>query len=569
MIRQSAQDSPARGSLSRSSWIPALAVVVAASFAAGYVVFVKLIPFYPQPGWDEAKHTLNGALIFHDLRGRDLLAFVLDSYFQVYWPPLHSWLVAAAFLLSGPSLEAARAVSVLSFVLLAPTLFLVARIVEPRHGIVAGCLAAALALTSPGITLLAARAMLELPALLALSITMLIYCVLERNPAARPGAHALLGASVVLTYLVKTNYGVLLVITMILARLIGVRFRLHLLLTRENLYAALPLILFCLIWFAYPLKLVWTWNALVNQPWGGEQGRGLAGLLFFPRVHVDFSGSWWMSLILWTGLAVAWAVRRSPGVSFLALLALTLFLIGEFHHTKLDRHIMPMFPPMFVLTGIAGAALWDWLRAHVVRGRVVAVTVLSCISLFHALSLVHRDWMPKRDRTREAAVVKYVSAQVRENDPALVLNTRGANPGPPVMDWHLVSQDLLPVIAAGSTMNFNLQRWLNRQSRSAPVPARVRSSLRRLLDRYDASSNTRSLHVVDQGLMSQARFEALLTTALRKHPPRTIIAMISTAEAAPYNEAFLSPGFSAHGFRQISVREFPPARTRVYVYRRP
>jgi 4-amino-4-deoxy-L-arabinose transferase-like glycosyltransferase len=315
------------------------------------------------------------------------------------------------------------------------------------------------------------------------------------------------------------------------------------------------------------MKLVWTWNALVNQPWGGEAARGMAGLLFFPRALVDLSGSWWMSSILWAGLAVAWMTRHRPGVPFLALLTLTMFIIGEFHHTKLDRHILPMFPPMFVLAGVAAARVWEWLRARGAGGAAVAVSALTLISLFHATALVRRDWMP--NDLNEDDVVDYVIAQVREEDSALVLATKGSNPGPPVMDWHLVSQDLLPVTAAGTVMNPPLERWLRSQIRGAPIPERARLSLWRLLNRYDARSNTRSFAVGDRGPVTRARFETLLTTTLRRYPPRTIVAMIGTADTARYSESFVSPIPTGVGFRQVSVREFPHAKPRVYVYRRP
>ena len=42
------------------------------------------------------------------------MGLLIDSYFQIYWPPLHSWLIGIPFLLMGPDLEVARAVSVVA-----------------------------------------------------------------------------------------------------------------------------------------------------------------------------------------------------------------------------------------------------------------------------------------------------------------------------------------------------------------------------------------------------------------------------------------------------------------------
>jgi 4-amino-4-deoxy-L-arabinose transferase-like glycosyltransferase len=566
MNKDMSPDSGASGSPARRASALALTLVIAVSVATGWVVFEKLVFSHQQPSWDEAAHALQGALIAHDLRGGHLLAFLFDSYRQVYWPPLHSWLVAASFLVAGPSLEAARAVSVLSFVLLAPTLFLVARTIGPRDGIVAGSLAAAFALTSPGLIGLAASAMLELPGLLALSCTMLIYCALERDAGARPRAHLLLGMSVVITYLIKANYGVLLVITIVLARLFAVRFRVRLLLTKQNLYAILPLALFCAVWFAYPRKVVWTWNALLNTPWGGEEARGLAGLLFFPRALADLSGSWWLAAILWAGLVLAWGSRHRPGVPFLALLALTLFGIGELHHTKIPRHILPMFPPMFVLTGVAGARLWAWLRSLGKGGMAATVVGLACIALFQISVLQSRDWKPESD-TQVAEVLDYVSAQAREGTPALVVGTHHGQPMPPVLDWNLVSTSVLSVTNAGSAMNFFWERRLRREVRHARVPELLRVSIQHVLGRYYAPSPTRSLHAYDRGPASEAGFRNLLTTTLEKDPPRTIIAI--TENSTNYAIDDIASEIATSGLRETSVREFPRAGTRVYVYRRP
>jgi hypothetical protein len=90
-----------------------------------------------------------------------------------------------------------------------------------------------------------------------------------------------------------------------------------------------------------------------------------------------------------------------------------------------------------------------------------------------------------------------------------------------------------------------------------------------LLDRYDAPSGTRSLHAGDRGPVSQAEFETQLTTTLRRHAQRTIIAVVGTADTARYSESFLSPGLTETGFRQMSVREFPDSETRVHMYQRP
>lgn len=551
----------------------ALTLVIVASTAAGCLVLVELVAAHRPPGWDEAAHALQGALIAHDVRTGDLLGFLFDTYRQVYWPPLHSWLVGAAFLVAGPSMEAARAVSVLAFVFLAPMLFIVARTVEPRYGTIAGSLAAALTLTCPGIVALASANLLELPALLALSWTMLVYCRLDRDPGAAPASHALLGVSVVVTYLAKTNYGVLLVICIALTKLIAARFRLSPLLTRKNLYAVLPLVLFCVIWFAWPPKIVTTWSSLVNSPYGGEQGRGLAGFLFFPRAIVQLTGS--TSVLLWAGIALAWRWRREPGIGFMLVVAITQFVIGELHHTKLVRHIVPMFPPMFVLTGVAGARLWEWLKVNRSADGTMAVALLAGLAVLQVAAFGVPGRSPVQTMRSEVIrqgvdVLEYVSVQARTRTPTLVVNLTRPWPHPPVVDWHLVSQGHLPVTASDETM----QRIHGRRHAVTldrlGIPKSLQARARRVLDRYDAPSMTRTLVVTSPKRPDQ--LATLLNARIRVDPPESIIALVGASDTATMTVDFIEPALVETGYRRVSIREFTRAKgfeVRIYVYRRP
>ena len=181
-----------------------LVLVLALSLVAGALVFLLLARQDREPRWDEASHALQAVLVAHDIRERDLPALFFDTYRQVYWPPLHSLIVALAFRLSGTSLQTVRAVSVVAFVLLAPTLFLLALGLERRNGTLAGGVAAVLALTSPAFITYGGMAMLEALGALAIALTTLVYVRLEQSRAS-PRAHVLLGLCIVLTYLVKTN----------------------------------------------------------------------------------------------------------------------------------------------------------------------------------------------------------------------------------------------------------------------------------------------------------------------------------------------------------------------------
>jgi 4-amino-4-deoxy-L-arabinose transferase-like glycosyltransferase len=567
MTEDNSGESRASGSPTPLASAIALTVVLAASAVAGWMVFTNLVLLDRPPLWDEACHILQGSLIAYDVRQGDLFATLFDTYRQIYWPPLQPWLVGVAFLTAGPSLETARAVSVLALVLLAPTLYLIARTVELRHGILAGCVAAALALTAPGLIALSAVSMLEMPGLLALSCTLLVYCALERYPDAPPRAYVLLGFFTVVTYLVKTHLAVLIVISVILTKLIAARFDPRRLLTKQNLYAVLPLALFCAIWFAYPPRILYTWDALVNNPWGGEEARGLAGLLFYPRAIIQIVG--WTSVLLVGGIALAWKARDEPGIGFLAVIALVMFVIGEIHHTKLDRHIIPILPPLFVLTGVAGARLWAWLRAHGWMAQTEALVLLAIMAFLQSQTFGRLDRVPRR-AGYAVEVLNYVSAQAREHAPVLVLGTQTAKPAPPVLDWNLVHEGLLHVTSSGTAVDPPLERRLAVVMDDARIPQGLRARARRVFERYDASTMARTLHPFSRyALHDQSRYAAAVETTIGRDPPHAIIAMIATSDTTTQTVDFVSPAIVSSGFRQTSVRDFPHAQTRVYVYRRP
>src|SRR5262249_43232579 len=151
--------------------------------------------------------------------------------------------------------------------------------------------AAVLTLTSAPLLASATAVMLEIPALLALVITLYARFVLWRD-SPRPAAHVVLGVAVMITYFLKSNYGLLLLLALTADALIEARFRLRRLFTREHAFALAPVVMIGALWFAYPPKITATWAMLVNAPVGPASIWSADGLLYYPRALVRQSGSW-------------------------------------------------------------------------------------------------------------------------------------------------------------------------------------------------------------------------------------------------------------------------------------
>lgn len=138
--------------------------------------------------------------------------------------------------------------------------------------------------------------------------------------------------------------------------LIDARFSPRRLLSARNMYVVVPVVVALAVWFAYPTKVVGTIRAMVNRPAGADPWT-LDGLLFYPRSLLRVAGSPAMLAVLLAGVAGAWPMRRAPNVRLLLVLAAAQFVLGELHHTKENRHILPIVPPILLLTGATVARL--------------------------------------------------------------------------------------------------------------------------------------------------------------------------------------------------------------------
>lgn len=123
--------------------------VLLAGCVSAWVVYSRLVLPSGALSWDESAHALYGLLIAHDIETRDWVSLLYDTYRQVFWPPLHSWLTAAVFLAGGVSDAHARLGSVFAYALLPLILYLAGERLSGPRGWIAGVVAAGLAMPSP------------------------------------------------------------------------------------------------------------------------------------------------------------------------------------------------------------------------------------------------------------------------------------------------------------------------------------------------------------------------------------------------------------------------------------
>ena len=532
-----------------------LAAILLLSLLAGWLVYSRVVLLDLPPGWDEAGHALFGALIAHDLRAGDVPALVFDLYRQVYWPPIHPALLGVAFLAGGTTIETARLVSVLAFVPIPLVLFLTARVLVRENPNVAGLVVAGLALSSPALLEFASMNMLEIPGILALSLTILAWIILDRA-AATPATWQLVGVGVVITYLVKSNYGILLLLAIAATELLVAGGRPRRLLTRRNLHILIPIAAFVVLWFAWPWKLSETWKMLVNVPMGAGERNALMSLLIFPYHYVKLAGSPATAVLLAAALLYSWRWKHDRSVALLFVVAVLQFAIAEAHHTKIDRHILPMFPVMFLLCGFASARLWSrigsrWYR-YATGGALLTLIALPLGSLSVGRQAEH---YATPDVTAHAA------ALARANTPALIVGLHEARPR--ILEWNLITMErLFPVVQSGAAMNPRRDRQLAERITNAHLPRWIREEAQRVFRRYDALGSTHSLYHFGTGLPR-------LDGTLRAIRPCAIVSMVDVTGAAGLSPA--EPEIERHGFRYVSERVLgrPGERLRIRLYRLP
>jgi hypothetical protein len=174
------------------------AVVVLAAMAST-LAFRARVNNGGTPPWDSASHGLQGYAVAQDVARFDVPNFTADVFGHRYrYAPGHPLLLAAAYLVFGPSWWTAIAVSTLLFGALAILLYATA---ESKAS---GWVSALLALTCPGLLALSGEIMLEIPAAILAVLALRLYArSLEDDRAVRP-----LGWTLTIFMLTAAQYAV-------------------------------------------------------------------------------------------------------------------------------------------------------------------------------------------------------------------------------------------------------------------------------------------------------------------------------------------------------------------------
>lgn len=535
-----------------------LLLLVCAILAAGWFVHENLILPAGAFQYDEAAHALRGQLIAWDIQHGDWLAFLFDTYRQVYWPPLHAWLTGGLFLFRDATEANARTLSLFLWIGLALTLYFAGRRLSAPGGTATGVVAALLALTSPLLLKYAAMCMLEIPGLLAVSLSLWAYFRTLDDDT--PGANVLLAAALLATFFTKVNYGVLLCMAVAVMRLLDARFHPRRLITRSNFWLAAPMAIVFAIWFAYPAKILLTWQLLVHRPIGGLDPFSLEGLLFYPRALVELSGSPLLFAAYAASLAAALRRWRNRKLRLLVLVFAIQFLIGELHHTKDIRHLLPVLPALLLLTDHYCGVWWERARAASHGTVVWAPRLVTALLLIIATTLPAK--VQPENRAAGKLVSEYLSSLAANPGPALVVGAKEVESLPlPLIDYVLIREGRLDPPQAGAIMQPREERKL--ASLAQRLPGWLAGLVMPVFTRSEKPEKTRTIFVGLPPEFDRQRFAEFFPSTFERGNFARVVEVSSLAEAP----IFPLPNQREAPLELISTREFPDEAVRVNLYR--
>ena len=387
-------------------------------------------------GSDQAAHTYWGLMIYGDLVSRHWLSAFFDTYRQVYWPFLHSWLLAATYFCLGPTSQASRIASLIPFLVSGLVLANLAWHASKEAPQIAAIVAAGLWWTAGSFaTFFGTEALLE-P--LAILLTVITFVAFRRALEGRSAASLVwCGLSVMCTYFAKTDYGLILLFAVVGAFL-------QLDVTQQEKRRILtafgaPVVVLTGAWFLYLPKITATMRALINRPQGPDRW-SIAGLLYHPQQLMRWSDEPWMFGLGVLCLALCISLRRDMFWKAVLIYVGISAVLHTISQTKDQKHIAQLLPWLFLCVAAQAANLYAWLekRAHG-RWPQTALVLLLAIAGWLRWSGVRRAVAP--DESANLELVRTSIAEKAQEAGSSLIVGGFANLSPDVVRCSIMARE--------------------------------------------------------------------------------------------------------------------------------
>ncbi len=360
--------------------------------------------------WDMAEHGFWGIKIASAIEDFDLRSFVFHTNEQRLWPFVHSYLLAGFFLLFDSSVDTATLLSICAFSLIVFILFLTSVNLAKRDGWFVAVLACFLALTSKLYLVYSTLVMLEIFGALFTLVSLLLYFRAMESGSNR--YYALTSISIAALFLIKYNYGILLIVVILfmeytnlpnrnlLNKIIWsfvkevlfvkksreVNVSLKSIFPSKIYYLFMPALLVLLFWFAYPyphkinglLGFVFKKNYLSQT--AAMPFFSLNNIFYYPKVISDYysisQGVFIVAAILFLSSLFK---TRDPKIIMLRNFFLFALFLSTMHSLKGDRFIFTILPAFWLVAAYQANRIIMSINLNVLRNNAVGVKILVVV----------------------------------------------------------------------------------------------------------------------------------------------------------------------------------------------
>ncbi len=431
--------------------------------AAGVWTFVLAVWLYYYsvrhggiPCWDGYERCAWASQIWHDIRHFDFLHFWRHTNYQVVWPFLHSWITGMVFVFFGPSLAAARLVSLFAFI---GTAFLILAWFGKRRDSYswAGGITAWLLFTmSPIVIQHAVGIMSELFGLF-LAAAVLIALPEERDANVKRAG--LCGGLLALFFFYKYNFAFLTYSGLLLNRFVVARYSFREMWNRQNaLIFGIPIVLMGL-WFIpdSSRKIDNLIYFAANNP-SARMPFSFASLFYYPKVipsaYYPFAPLFAVSAVS-IAIALLMGGRLSLKNPITACLIVH-FLAAVIHPMKMPRFQFISMGFFFILTG---EAVQTYLAFFSKRYRKITFSVTASLLAFAiALCAMNQSNVYRSPQLPQENVyispIKTLASQFDDSDRFAILSTHELVNPPAITFYFMASLDNLQ-----KDLRTNASRW--------------------------------------------------------------------------------------------------------------
>lgn len=374
-------------------------IVVILAVAACASIYSTIIKYQNIPfPYDSAGHAYEGLRIAEDLKAGGIISFIADTYRQAFWPFFHSWVLAPVFILFGNTYSAARAVSMLCFMIFILALYFTAAEMDETRGHWVGLIVVCLALTSLPLLVLSAMSMSEIPGLMMTFLTFLFY--LKALRSGKSFLYVCAGVFMSLTFFTKWHHGVFVIAAIFITQLTYTKK----LFCRTNYSLFLPFALIMAGWFIYPRHLSSFYFATTFQP-HYYKFLSLENFLFYPN---SFLHTYNASLIVAVVITVCFIFSlkniRDPRVRLLAIQIFFGLILMTIKLDKRDRYIVTMVPSVWILGTTQLVDIVHRLKSRITDSRIRFSLAFVMISGILAISFLR---IPEVYKKYPNSLVKY------------------------------------------------------------------------------------------------------------------------------------------------------------------